>query len=50
LKKSKIKNKRILADWKNEFGALILAFFEKKGFCLVKWAKTNAFFDTQDEG
>ena len=37
---------------KNEFGALILSvflFFLKKMFYLVKWAKTNAFVDRQDE-
>ena len=40
--------KRILAHFeKNGFGALILSVFlffvEKEVFCLLKWAKTNAF-------
>ena len=50
LKKSKIIYRNFGSFWKNEFGALILSvflFFKKQGkkevFCLVKWAKTNAF-------
>ena len=44
-------NKRILAHFeKMSLARWFSAFFEKKVFCLVKWAKTNAFFDTQDEG
>ena len=36
--------KRSLTSFsKNEFGALILSVLKKKVFCLVKWAKTNAF-------